>query len=1284
MPAKFYGQERNEIVNRLVDKWLRDGPPVAILAGFPGCGKTQIAREVIKQADKNFKSLEIKEPTPDVADPVHDLFLDLAFDLDNKGLPRLLQELDKGVQANFSRVLLNELRHQPVLVVVDEFQRLFPSEATTPPQPWSALVEQLNNSSDVKGRLLLISNRSVRPARWCENCLIPKEIKGLPDSEAEVFFSELLDSSGYAEAVPLERRQEIARRLGGNPRALKTLVGSLRTDSLDELLSAAPDLMKTGDVVLDPRLIEDFERELIERALPKLENDLLKFMRWLSVHRRPFKKEALAQFTGGREKPETLRHRLNERFLLDHNGGWNAPHPLAREISVSRLRANAKEWKQAHSLAADYHLRHFKARQLTGGATLAASYSELRHHLYEAGRIEELSSVSNRLITYTLSQINVVTPVPKDKELLEERITLLTALPGGRRPPVLEYHLARCFQRRGAPGDNERALRYARKATGPSAIDAVWLVRLDLENELHGIDTALPVLQEALRFADVNAFALYQRGAELLDRAERVEKAIELLQQGIKVIPADKSLSSLYQSCAELLDRAGRIDDAIVLLQQGIKVIPADKNLFALYQSCAELLDRAGRIEEAIVLLQQGIKVIPADKSLSSLYQSCAELLDRAGRIDDAIELLQQGIKVIPADKSLSSLYQSCAELLDRAGRIDDAIVLLQQGIKVIPADKNLFALYQSCAELLDRAGRIEEAIVLLQQGIKVIPADKSLSSLYQSCAELLDRAGRIDDAIELLQQGIKVIPADKSLSSLYQSCAELLDRAGRIDDAIVLLQQGIKVIPADKNLFALYQSCAELLDRAGRIEEAIVLLQQGIKVIPADKSLSSLYQFLSEIYCRGRKPAEAIVCQREGFRRIGARFNGYKLAEGALLLCVATGDVQQLNEMLAATGADALSPQHKNLGEVLKLQEQGEWAKAAALAKNARADFPHYFTLAAQEAFSHLANDDAESALHVLDAFSNLTFLQGSPHAWLATFVYLRCAQRDEAALTLVAYLGRPLDKSRELNEAFLLRLWDERENEAGNHRLCFHLPLLPPVLTGLSSTVRRVQFSPPVLPEENGPIPAAPIEQSAVRENLQPTKPDTYVSYAWGEDKTEVGREREEIVNQLCQAICNSGRTVGRDKARLKAGDSIERFANEIAKAQRIVAVISEKSLHSKYCMVYELFQAYRRSGYYREEFQEKVIALVMDDATTLLQDDLAIARFWKEKCDTERSLLLEIDPNRLSSEKWKYVNLMSDMSQYLPDMLGALQDIVMKRGFTEIVDDEFREVLQRLPKP
>ena len=365
MQIKFYGQQRDKILERLINKWLPEGPPVAILQGFPGCGKTQLARAAAKEAPQ---SIDPVEPPMVSTESVVDLFLDLAIALEAHNVPSLVQEINKGDKARLDKALLDVLRHKPILIVVDEFQRLLPKDKSTPPDLWARLVEDLNNSPHAQGRLLLISNRVIKAERWSENCHV-EEVQGLPDQEAELLFTELLESQSLEGVVPPGRRREIVHRLGGNPRALKTLVVGLRTETLDDLLSAAPDLWKPGDVVLNPSLVEDFEREVLERALPKLESDLLKFMRWLSVHRRPFQKEALAQFTGGRDTPEALRKQLFDRFLLERTAGGDVPHPLAREISVTRLRTEGREWVQAHNLAANYHFRYFKARQLPARPT---------------------------------------------------------------------------------------------------------------------------------------------------------------------------------------------------------------------------------------------------------------------------------------------------------------------------------------------------------------------------------------------------------------------------------------------------------------------------------------------------------------------------------------------------------------------------------------------------------------------------------------------------------------------------------------------------------------------------------------------------------------------------------------------------------------------------------------------------------------------------------------------------------------------------------------------------
>jgi hypothetical protein len=334
-------------------------------------------------------------------------------------------------------------------------------------------------------------------------------------------------------------------------------------------------------------------------------------------------------------------------------------------------------------------------------------------------------------------------------------------------------------------------------------------------------------------------------------------------------------------------------------------------------------------------------------------------------------------------------------------------------------------------------------------------------------------------------------------------------------------------------------------------------------------------------------------------------------------------------------------------------------------------------------EAFSHLAAGDVEAAWQALFSFPNLTFSAGDPAGWLTALINLRRGARAEAAAVLATYLGRPVDESRELTEPFLLRLWDQQDASSESSRLCFYLPIMPASITGLSHTVRRVPFGKPVLPlqsatSKDGTIIPSPTASAA------PTTTEVYVSYSWGEDTTEAGRKLEQIVDRLCATVTASGRAIGRDKERMRGGDSIERFAHEISKARRIIAVISEKSLHSEFCMAHELFRAYRRCDYQRAEFQEKVIALVMDDAKPYLKDHLtvvALAKEWQERLVKLRAELLSLDPTRKSPNLWVFVDMMEDMCPRLPDMLNAIRDIVMKRGFDEVVENKFAEVLSRL---
>lgn len=197
--------------------------------------------------------------------------------------------------------------------------------------------------------------------------------------------------------------------------------------------------------------------------------------------------------------------------------------------------------------------------------------------------------------------------------------------------------------------------------------------------------------------------------------------------------------------------------------------------------------------------------------------------------------------------------------------------------------------------------------------------------------------------------------------------------------------------------------------------------------------------------------------------------------------------------------------------------------------------------------------------------------------------------------------------------------------------------------------------------------PVDGQPIPQALI-----------YVSYAWG-DGTPAGIEREKIVDDLCEALETHDRiVVGRDKRRQKIGDSIEAFAAEIAKADLVLAVVSFNYLKSYHCMVEELYKAYRRSDYSREEFQKKTCLLLLDDAQTHISPSQELIDHWSELVESFKAKLEELDPDKKGSPHgWSSLANIQSMQERMIDMLSALKDPIMPRGYVEIRRDDFVEL-------
>lgn len=758
------GKSHNAHLGWFLNTWISssNNDPVCFLEGFPGTGKTTIAHELLVRMNAaRIPAIMIESPETD-GDPTDDLLLNLAMELNSVGQ----DELANAIENNRPLLdVLSAIVNDPILIIIDEFQRSMKGTRAITLGGFAKELSTIARRKWLKGRILLLTNRLVERARWSEPYAI-RTLSGMsPDDGVELLEFLAREDDRLDEIAP-ERRQDVVKWLGGNPRAIKLLVRNLAYEPLDDLIGIQPELWEMDDQEVSADLVEDLERQILEKTLNQLSDEDLIGLYRLSVHRKSFRKEAIRDIFKDKAVYARFRREMVDRFLMELRGKWFTLHPIVREIGLQKLGQMPNGLQQAHSIASHHYTRHFQAGKIEGWGALGGHFVEARYHLVKAGQPDDLRDIAPRFQSHIFSTLSGSSPIPSNAEELDERIAVLSALLQTPGPKKLEYHLARLFQARNQRNDLRRALNHAHRAKSDK-IAASWLLCSELSMQM-----------------------------------EQHEDALRVLRQGIERLPSDRNLADLFNRLGKVLAEMGRHNEAIESLKQGIKRISPGKSLVSLYIRCAEILTQIKQYDEAIMLLEQGIDQIPFDKGLADLYCKLGKIFSELEKYDDAISLLEKGIKGIPADKSLASVYYLCAELLAQTNKPEKAIALLRRGISQIPTDKSLTSIYILCGQLLQQVGQPIKAASLLKEGINRIPADKGLSALYVQCSAVLFEIGKQGQAISVLKDGIRRnIALDKGGLSLYTNYAKLLLMSDQVEEAIQILLDGVTEIDTENQV---------------------------------------------------------------------------------------------------------------------------------------------------------------------------------------------------------------------------------------------------------------------------------------------------------------------------------------------------------------------------------------------------------------------------------------------------------------------------------------------------
>ena len=124
-----------------------------------------------------------------------------------------------------------------------------------------------------------------------------------------------------------------------------------------------------------------------------------------------------------------------------------------------------------------------------------------------------------------------------------------------------------------------------------------------------------------------------------------------------------------------------------------------------------------------------------------------------------------------------------------------------------------------------------------------------------------------------------------------------------------------------------------------------------------------------------------------------------------------------------------------------------------------------------------------------------------------------------------------------------------------------------------------------------------------------------DIFISYAHGDESSPEGKKRQEVLN-LIQEAAEKKPFINKlyiDINAINFKDNIQAFAKEIAKAQFIIIILSDKYLKSQWCMqeVSLILES--------PDFQDRIFPVVLEDAKVNSAEGRAeYTIYWQDKVD------------------------------------------------------------------
>jgi glycosyltransferase involved in cell wall biosynthesis/tetratricopeptide (TPR) repeat protein len=687
-------------------RWLVDGPPVCVVEGFSGLGKSHLARHVRDGYGQVSTWIDIAD--------AHTSFEDFLL----KAQGRLKADADIGIPigADLSTEIQRELRSN-LLIVIDDFQNCLELDTHEMTGPFADFFGDMRSGR--AGRVLALSSRAVDEQQCQELGIAQRTLAPLPPEDGGALLRRLLAARDREDLVPHSRLVELAGWLGSNPRAMQALVGALKYHLLSELVGDEQGPAEIGYRRVEPPMVKELEKRFVQRTMDRLSAEEQMLLKRLAVHRKSFGRRAIAlAHTNVDGDPGQTVQDLIDLFFVELHGVEYSLNPTVRELALRSVLGNRRAARTAHRYAADFYLEHFHAKRAKPLA-LTDKFMEVRHHLHLAGRTDELREIAQTFALH-LQRSALSQPIPEDPDELDEQILLLdAALDQGSPSSELNLRLAQMLLQRGRDGDRALALAETTEAIAiPSAPAKVWRLHLELVYRTEGLDAVLPVIDRAQAVLPVKAHAsISMEYASLLRRENRLHEALELLTAIIGAGPdSGGNRASCFAQAIALCRRLGDGDQA----ERLITVARAESPDVSVYQAGIEFHVDRGDFAAAVELVDEAFRRITAEQQLIQLYDVGIKLHWRRNDPGTAKALLAEGIARFTPEPHVQVIYHAGIRLQAASGDTAAALALVDQAIRELPPTPATQRLVSPGILLHVQRGDLDAAMHLGLRGMSV------------------------------------------------------------------------------------------------------------------------------------------------------------------------------------------------------------------------------------------------------------------------------------------------------------------------------------------------------------------------------------------------------------------------------------------------------------------------------------------------------------------------------------------------------------------------------------